>query len=133
MQNLSNVACYLAYASGFAAGTFIGLMIEEKLAVGVLLIRVITSRDASPLIEALRASDYGVTNIPAEGASGRVNVIYSVIQRSSLGDVLGIIERFNPRAFYSIENVRSVSEGIFPARVRPIGVPSLLGRRRIGK
>ncbi len=113
IQNLSNIFCYLAFAGGFAAGTFIGLLIEEKLAIGALVVRVITKKDAAELIENLRASHYGVTSIPAEGESGKVDVIYTVIQRKALGEVLEIIKRFNPRAFYSIENVRSVSESAF--------------------
>ncbi len=133
IQNLSNVFCYLAFAGGFAAGTFIGLLIEEKLAIGALVVRVITKKDATELIGNLRASHFGVTSIPAEGESGKVDVIYTVIQRRALGDVLEIIKRFNPRAFYSIENVRSVSEGVFPPKLRPWDYVPVFGRHRKGK
>ena len=34
MQNLDNIACYVAYAGGFATGNFVGIRIEEKLAMG---------------------------------------------------------------------------------------------------
>jgi len=37
MQNLNNFVCYFAYAAGFATGTFVGIIIEEKLAIGTLL------------------------------------------------------------------------------------------------
>lgn len=133
MRNLSNIACYLAYGGGFAAGTFIGLLIEEKLAIGVVLVRIITGRDATELIANLRAAQYGVTSIPAQGESGRVDVVYTVIRRSRLDDVIDIIKRFNPKAFYSIENVRYVSEGIFPPRLRPRGYISIFGQMRKGK
>ena len=114
IKNLSNPLCYLAYGGGFAAGTYIGMIIEEKLAIGTYLVRIITRKDASALTGALRDENYGVTNVSAEGAEGRVCVVYTVVRRSSLPAVLDIIERHNPAAFYTIENVRTVSEGTFP-------------------
>jgi len=116
MENLSNVYCYLAYAAGFAMGNFVGICIEEKLAMGTFIIRIVTSKDAAELVHQMRTAGYGATSLAAEGASGPVNVIYSVIRRGSIADVVEIIKRFNPNAFYSIEDVRFVSEGIFPSR-----------------
>ena len=133
MRNLSNIACYIAYGGGFAAGTFIGLMIEERLAIGVVLVRIVTGKDATDLIANLRVAQYGVTNIEARGESGKVDVIYTVIHRRHLTDVIDIIKRFNPRAFYSIENVRYVSEGIFPPQARPRGYVPVFGWWRKGK
>lgn len=116
MRNLDNFICYIAYGGGFAMGTFVGLLIEEKLALGMVLIRVITRVDAGDLVASLRAQDYGVTSMPAEGPEGKVNIIYSVIRREDLKKVVEIIQRFNPKAFYSIEDVKFVSEGIFPLK-----------------
>jgi len=135
MQNLSNVYCYIAYAGGFAAGNFAGMWIEEKLAMGTLIIRVITKKDASALIENLKSSGYGVTAVPAEGSSGRVHVVYSIINRSALKDVAAIVKRFNPQAFYSIEDVRFASKELFPLRQSASikGFLGLLKIRRKGK
>jgi len=116
MQNLDNVLCYIAYAGGFAMGNLIGILVEEQLAMGNLVIRIITRQDASQLIAALRDAGHGVTSIPAQGSTGLVHVIFSVIKRSDLDEAVGIIKEFNPKAFYSIEDVRFVSEGVFPAR-----------------
>lgn len=116
MQNLNNVFCFIAYAGGFAAGNFIGILIEEKMAMGSLVVRIITRQDASGLISNLRTSGYGATSVPADGSTGRVYVIYVVIKRSDLDDVVEIIKKFNPKAFYSVEDVRFVSEGVFPSR-----------------
>jgi uncharacterized protein YebE (UPF0316 family) len=116
MRNLNNFMCYIAYGGGFAMGTFVGLLIEERMALGMLLIRVMTRMDAAELITSLKERNYGVTAIPAEGPTGEVKVIYSVIRREDLKEVVEIIKRFNPKAFYSIEDVRFVSEGIFPLK-----------------
>jgi uncharacterized protein YebE (UPF0316 family) len=114
MQNLHNPVCYIAYAGGFALGNLVGIMVEERLAMGKVVIRIITGKDATQLITGLRDSGYGVTSIPAQGSTGLVQVIFSVIKRSDLEDVVEMIRKFNPKAFYSIEDVRFVSEGVFP-------------------
>jgi uncharacterized protein YebE (UPF0316 family) len=116
MQNLGNVYCYLAYAAGFAAGNFVGIYIEEKLAMGVFLIRIITKKQAAQLIAGLNSEGYGATSIAAEGSTGQVAVVYSVIKRGDVDRVVEIIKQFNPKAFYSIEDVRFVSRGVFPLR-----------------
>lgn len=116
MQNLDNVFCYLAYAIGFASGNFIGITIEEKLAMGILIVRVFTTNDGDKLIDALRAKGFGVTSVAGQGGSGPVNIVYTVIKRSCLPEVVAIIKQFNPKAFYSVEEVRSVNAGVFPVK-----------------
>ncbi len=88
MQDLDNWACYIAYAAGFATGNFVGMFLEEKLAIGHEMIRVITRKDATKLIENLRAKGYGVTSVRAEGIEGEVAVIYIIARRSMIKEVL---------------------------------------------
>lgn len=116
IQNLNNVACYIAYGAGFAMGTFIGLQIEKKIAIGNSLIRVITQKDATELIEHLIEKGYGITSLDAQGVKGKVHVIYIIIRRHDIENVAGIIREFNPQAFYTIEDIRLVSRGIFPLK-----------------
>ncbi|MFA7199221.1 MAG: DUF2179 domain-containing protein [Methanoculleus sp.] len=113
-QNLTNPLNYFAYAAGFATGNYIGMIIEEKLAMGLAIIRIITQRDATNLINYLRAAGYGVTVLDAQGKGGPGKVIFSVVKRKNIKDVEGAIHEFNPKAFYSIEDVRRAAEGIFP-------------------
>ncbi len=114
LLNVSNVVGYVAYAGGFAAGNFIGLRLEEKIAMGKRVVQIITQKDASKLVGILNRKGYGVTNIPAQGSRGKVNVIYTIIERSDLDRVIHWVERINPGAFYSIQNILSVKEGVFP-------------------
>ncbi|MCK8519497.1 DUF2179 domain-containing protein [Methanoculleus sp. 7T] len=126
-QNLNNPINYFAYAAGFATGNYVGMLIEERLAMGLALIRVITQRDATNLIDYLRAAGYGVTVLDAQGKHGPGKVIFSVIKRKNLKDVENAIHEFNPKAFYSIEDVRHAAEGTFPIVV-PGPTPLHLGR-----
>lgn len=116
MQNLNNFVCYIAYGAGFGMGTLIGIIIEKKLAIGRSIIRIISQKDATPLIDFLRLAGYGVTSLDAQGTKGKVNVIYMVIKRRDHEKIAETIQRFNPKAFYTLENVSLVSEGIFPLR-----------------
>ena len=116
MQNLNNVVCYIAYGAGFAMGTFAGLYIEKRLAIGNSLIRIITQKDSTELINHLRSRGYGVTNMEANGVKGRVHVIYIIIKRSNFADVAEIIRQYNPKAFFTVEDVSMVSKGVFPLR-----------------
>ncbi|NEM98553.1 DUF2179 domain-containing protein [Pontibacter burrus] len=110
MQNLNNVASYLAWAGGFATGNFLGLRIEQKLALGQMVVRVITVDSAHNLIERLKGHGYRLTCVDARGTRGKVNLLFMIVKRKKLNHVLDIIREYNPQAFYSIEDVRSVSD-----------------------
>jgi uncharacterized protein YebE (UPF0316 family) len=112
--HLTNVLYYLAYAGGYAAGTFVGIKIEEKLSIGTEIVRFITRYDASKLISVLREEGYSITVSNAEGPKGQVNVVYMVVDRHDLPHVVKLIKKYNPQAFYSIEDIRYVSEKVSP-------------------
>jgi len=116
MHNLTNPLYYLAYGLGFAAGTYVGLRIEERLALGVVLVRIITQMAATELVNALRGEEFGVTCIDAEGRSGKVKILFIIVDRCDLERLLGIVRRHNPNAFYSIADVRGVGHGHFPLK-----------------
>lgn len=109
MENLDNITTYFAYAAGFAVGNYVGLRVEEKLAMGMQIIRIITGRDSSELIESLREKGFGVTAVDAEGKNGPVHVIFLITKRQVAKEVISIVNKYNPKAFYSIEDVRSVN------------------------
>jgi uncharacterized protein YebE (UPF0316 family) len=115
MGNINNFACYFGYAAGFGLGNYVGLRVEEHLAMGNLLIRVISQKDGNILIKNLNVKGYGATMVEGEGSLGKVQLIYSIVKRDNIHDVISIINEFNPKAFYSIEDIRKVSAGIFPA------------------
>jgi uncharacterized protein YebE (UPF0316 family) len=113
-KNLNNVACYFAYAGGFASGSFLGIYFAEKLSMNKVVIRIITVKDATNLVEYLREKKYGVTTLDAHGVEGPVTIVFSIINRDNLEEVVEIVKRFNPQAFYSVQDVKFASEGIFP-------------------
>jgi uncharacterized protein YebE (UPF0316 family) len=116
MNNLTNAVSYIAYGAGFATGTFIGMYIEEKISLGLASVRIITKEDPMELMQYLRSHNYGVTSVDGEGATGKVKMVFTIIRRQDLTHVVGIIKEFHPNAFYSVEEVKSVAEGVFPAK-----------------
>jgi uncharacterized protein YebE (UPF0316 family) len=109
-QDLDNWVSYIAYPLGFAIGNYVGMRIEERLAIGVELIRIITKKDPRNLIDALRDNGFSVTALSAEGSKGEVGILYSIINRKNLQKFVKLIQEFNPKAFYTIEDVRFVSQ-----------------------
>ena len=113
-NNLTNPIYYVAYAGGFATGNFIGILIEERMAIGTVVIRIITQKEAKELIEFLKNQGYGITHLDAQGAQGQVKIIFTIVKRKNIARVLGVIREFNPQAFYTIEDVRSVRKDVYP-------------------
>ncbi|MGD8353574.1 MAG: DUF2179 domain-containing protein [Pseudomonadota bacterium] len=115
MSNLTNWMNYVAYAGGFAAGNYLGITIEQHLAMGFLVVRIITQRNGSTLEEKLRKANFIVTAVDAHGGKGPVKILFTVVRRKSLSRVLDLIKANNPLAYYTIEDLRSVSSpGPYP-------------------
>ena len=110
MQNLTNIFYYFFYAGGFAMGNLVGIILEEKLSIGTVGIRIITRQDATNLIYAFKKSYFGITAVDAEGSKGRVKIIFMVVNRQNIKNVIKLVKQYNPKAFYSVEDIRYVSE-----------------------
>jgi len=111
----------IAYALGFGVGTFVGVWLEERLALGMVLALVITERDAGELLRALGERRFGITQVAARGQFDRRRIIFSIIRRRQMHDFLGLVKHYHPRAFVSFEDVRSVRDAFM--------APQLGGRR----
>lgn len=114
VQNVDKPHYYVAYALGFATGSWIGMLIDQKLAMGTALIRIITAKPAASLVTALRESGYVVTDVPAFGVSGQVNVVFTVVKRKEIEKIVAKIREYNPQAFYTIEDIGYASKNVMP-------------------
>jgi uncharacterized protein YebE (UPF0316 family) len=111
-QHLDNWFTYVAYGLGFAIGNYIGIVVEQKISLGDVIVRIVPKYDTSVLIENMKERNFGVTSVNAEGSRGPVKVIFSIIKRRDIPELVGLIKKFNPNAFYTIEDVRAVHEGV---------------------
>ena len=118
MKNLSSPWHYLAYASGFGLGNYVGITIEQRLCVGTLLLRVIIKEDPAELVSALIFRGFGVTSVDARGATGPVQMVFTVLRRKELDDAIDLIERHAPKSFYTVEDLRQAAPRDFLRGIR---------------
>ena len=115
-EHLENWACYVAYPGSFAAGIFVGMIIEEKIAYGKVIVRIITRKEITSLIMFLNSQDFRYTQVNAEGPEGHENLVFTVLNRERLDELIGTLKQILPTAFYTIENVKAAGEnGIQPS------------------
>lgn len=120
MKNLSDLRCFAAFAGGFTLGNYLGVAIHDYLAIGHVLVRIITGRNPNELITAFKSANFGVTCVDGTGAMGPVQIVLTAIKRRDLKPVLELIQKFDSRAFYSVEDLHSTAEGVYPVqRHRP--------------
>lgn len=128
VRNIESLTAYIGYAAGFAAGNYAGMWLENRLALGTFILRIIVSEGGDALAEAIHKAGFGVTCVDAKGAAGQVKLIYTIVKRRHVKAVLDIIHQAAPKAFVSIEDVHSTEKGVFPtsAAAQQLG---LFGRK----
>jgi uncharacterized protein YebE (UPF0316 family) len=113
MKHLDNVYCYIAFAGGFAIGNFTGIYIEQRLSIGNVIVRVVFQKDSKLTILLLKRLKFRITIVDAMGMENPVKMIFATIRRNDLKRFLRILNKNNPNAFYTVEDVRMVKEGYF--------------------
>lgn len=109
-QNIDNPMSYIAYAGGFGAGTYVGMYFEERLALGRVLVRVISPKPLTGLLEYMKERDFRFTKVGGEGSFGKVELVFTVMRRDSLPTFIEKVKNLDEKAFYTIESVKRVSE-----------------------
>jgi len=130
MARVDNPFYMVAYAAGFATGNYLGMVIENKLAIGKACIRMISGNDLLPLVNALRQAGFGVTVADGWGSKGPVKILYTIVRRKEIAMAVQIIHRFEPKAFYTVEDLRDAKEGVFLREARMEKSPNQLWLRK---
>ncbi len=107
------------YALGYATGNFLGIRLERRVALGSLILRVITARRGKEMADCLREKGQAVTVFTGEGLKGAVKELYIVCRRRDLKWILPLVKGKDPEAFYITEHAGSVNKVL-----RPVGVPA---------
>lgn len=127
-KHMDNVYSYIAYPAGFAAGIYIGMRIEEKLALGKVVVRIITGEDTKSIIEYLRKYNYRYSIISGESDLGEEKILFTVVKRENLPFLKAKLTEELPSAFYTVESVKSASEtGLLEEKPSRRGLGSWLG------
>jgi len=115
LRDLDNPLTVVGYAAGFASGNVVGMLIEEKLAIGHIHISIISPRRGSAVADHLREEGYAVTEIPARGKDGMVTMLSCDVLRRSVERVRRLVNEIDPDAFITAEDVRPVRRGFWRA------------------
>jgi uncharacterized protein YebE (UPF0316 family) len=111
IRHLDSPLHLIGYAGGFATGTLVGLMIEERMALGMANIRVVSRHGGVELAEALRERGFGVTEFAGQGREGHVEVLDAVLRRRDLPTALREIDFWDPDAFVTVQEPRAIHRG----------------------
>lgn len=112
VNNLNNPWNLLSYALGYACGNYLGITIEEKVALGNLSVQVILrTPDNVELKEVLRSKGFGVTGLVGQGLEGTREILNLVIHRKDLRVLQSIVYKYDEKAFITAGNINPLGGG----------------------
>lgn len=114
VQDLGNPLNLLAYCVGFAVGTWVGMILEGRLALGYVLVHIVSLQRGKGIAFALREKGYGVTEMLGEGRAGRVEIIEVVAKRKDVPRITSIGCEIDEDAFITVQEPREVYRGYIP-------------------
>jgi uncharacterized protein YebE (UPF0316 family) len=115
LRDLTNPLNIIGYAAGFATGVVVGMAIEERLAIGHVHMRIISSRRGSGIAERLRLEGYAVTEVPARGMDGMVSMLNCSVLRKDVKRVHLMVNDVDQEAFITSEEIRPIRRGFWRA------------------
>jgi uncharacterized protein YebE (UPF0316 family) len=113
VANLSNVWNILAYSSGFAVGTLVGMFWEQRLALGFAEVRFISSEKGCDVADALREAGFGVTELYGHGRERSVGIVEVIVPRKNVDTALGIAKSVDENAIVTVTEARMVQRGYY--------------------
>ncbi len=127
LARANDLVSYFSYAAGYATGNYVGILLENRIAYGIILCRIYTQKNGNALVQALNQLNYGATVTHGKGSTHEVDIIEVVVDRKEMKILEEKINEFDSNSFYVVEDVRTKHNGIFPKR------KNILQRWRIGK
>lgn len=115
LSDLNNLLNVVGYAAGFATGNVVGMLIEERMAIGHIQISVISPRRGPGIAEYLREKGYAVTEIAGRGRDGTVSVLTVSVLRKNMEKVRRLVNEVDSDAFITAEDVRPIRRGFWRA------------------
>jgi uncharacterized protein YebE (UPF0316 family) len=113
LSNLDNIWNIFGYAAGFATGNLLGMIIEERMAIGYGNVRIISSRQGNAIAEGLRMEGFALTESSARGKDGTVTVIESSTRRRDIKNLIHKVREIDDEAFIVAEGIRPLHRGFW--------------------
>jgi uncharacterized protein YebE (UPF0316 family) len=113
LTNISNWVNIVGFAGGFATGNVVGMLIEDRMAMGYTHFRIISSRQGPAIADRIREAGYAVTEISGRGKDGTVTLLNCSVQRKRSHKIEEFVQEIDPEAFVTAEDVRPVRRGFW--------------------
>lgn len=113
LTELNNPINVIAYALGFATGNYMGIFVEEKMALGSIIVQVISQGNSMKLVEKFRDEGFGVTVVEGYGREGMQHLLNIMMQRKNLSKLYQILDEHDKKAFVTITDARAIKGGYF--------------------
>jgi uncharacterized protein YebE (UPF0316 family) len=126
---MNNPWLAVVYAFGFSTGNVVGILMERKLAMGLINFRVISSSNGKIIADSIREQGYQATTFEGDGKEGKVIEVYVVCERKELRELIKIVKNIEPEAFYITEQVGIASKLIRPTMIPATGWRSALKKK----
>jgi len=114
-SHLDNLAYFFAYAAGFSMGNYVGMIIEQKLAVGMQVVRIISQNGTDDLLAGMKRIGLRYTLIEGKGANSTVKLIFTVLKRKDFPLIYELINQHTPKAFFTREDLQDARDSLLPA------------------
>lgn len=118
MDNLDNPINIIVYSMGFGAGIYIGILIEDQLALGYSVVQAIVPDTALTLVSELREKGFGITVSEGRGRDGVRQKIEILTPRKYERELYQLIHDIEPSAFVITYEPKYVNGGFWTKRVR---------------
>ncbi|KXZ40365.1 Uncharacterized protein YebE, UPF0316 family [Alkalithermobacter thermoalcaliphilus JW-YL-7 = DSM 7308] len=117
LSGMNNIGNVLSYALGFATGNYLGVVIEEKMALGTLIVQIVTTKDVEKFSKYLRENGFGITVMEGHGKEGKIHILQSVLHRKDLNSFERYVNKYDESAFMTISDARTIRGGYFKNRI----------------
>jgi uncharacterized protein YebE (UPF0316 family) len=111
VNDMSNGWYIASYCLGFGAGTWLGMVIDARLAMGFADVRIISAERGLIIADHVRAAGYGATIIQAQGRDSQVIIVETIAPRKAINNILAAVSRVDPQAVVAVADARYVKQG----------------------
>lgn len=94
-----SITSMIVYSIGFGIGIILGTKLEQKLAIGYIIVTVNTSMKNNELVHTLRENGFGVTLYTGEGMDSDRYRMEILTKRNRETELIATVEKFERNAF----------------------------------
>ncbi|MGX7091335.1 DUF2179 domain-containing protein [Hutsoniella sourekii] len=113
-----NIFYLVFYALGFSIGIYLGMLVEDRIALGYSVLQVFTQGDNHALAQHLRQEGYGVTIQTGYGRDGDRLILTILTPRSREVELRNRILEISPQAFFIAHEAKYIQGGFWSRRMK---------------